>query len=156
MARWLIKANDRGAEATGSHPLNPKSEVKGWTLSRMTGLARCGVNLMRIPPGKESFIYHEHKTGEGWAFVLAGRGIAEVNGEEVEIGPGDFVGFPAPGFAHHFKNPFDEDFVYLAGGEHHDAEIADFPRAGKRLVRVGEAAAIHDLEADGFPGAKKL
>jgi uncharacterized cupin superfamily protein len=156
MSRWLIRAGERGAEASAAHPLNPSSEVKGFTLSRMAGLARCGVNLIRIPPGKESFVYHEHKTEEEWLFVLSGRGAAEVNDETVEIGPGDFLGFPAPGFAHHLKNPFAEDLVYLTGGERHDAEVADFPRLGKRLVRVGEAAALHALDGEAFPGVPKL
>jgi uncharacterized cupin superfamily protein len=156
VTRWLIRAGDRGVEASASHPMNPRSEIHGWVLGRVAGLTRCGVNLMRIPPGKESFIYHEHKTEEEWAYILSGRGLAEVNGEEAEVGPGDFLAFPAPGFSHHLRNPFEGDLVYLSGGEHRETEVADFPRQGKRLVRVGDATAIYPIDNDGFPGAKKL
>ena len=31
---------------------------------------------------------------------------------------GDFVAFPTPSVAHNFSNPFDEEVVYMMGGEH--------------------------------------
>jgi uncharacterized cupin superfamily protein len=156
MASWLLRANARGPEANYSHPMNPHSEIHGFMLSRATGLLRCGVNFVRVPPGKESFAYHEHKTEEEWLYVLAGRGVAIVNEEEVEVGAGDFLGFPAPGFAHHLKNPFAEDLVYLSGGEHVDVEVADFPHHGKRMIRIGEAMAVHDIDGSDMAGTKKL
>jgi len=47
---------------------------------------------------------------------LSGRGIAEIGDEEVEVGPGDFMGFATPSSAHHLRNRFDVDLVYLMGG----------------------------------------
>jgi uncharacterized cupin superfamily protein len=135
-----------------SHPFNPASQVAAVALSRMTGLERTGVNLMRVPPGKESFAYHTHACEEEWIYVLAGRGIAEIDGVEHEVGPGDFMGFPAPSIGHHLRNPHDAELVYLAGGEIRTVDISDFPRSGKRIVRIGEAIAVHDL-ADAAPFA---
>lgn len=134
-----------------SHPLNPKSEVHMRSLGDAVGLQRLGIHLMRVLPGKEAFVFHAHHTEEEFIYVLSGRGMAEIGEEEFEVGPGDFMGFSAPSVGHHLRNPFEEDLVYLAGGERHAAEIADFPRLGKRVVRVGMSFSIHDTEnAEGF------
>lgn len=145
----LVRAGDRAAMAEESfrHPLNPKSELHGYMLSRKVGLSRVGVSLLRVPPGKESFVYHSHETEEEFCYVLSGRGVAEVGEETFEVGPGDFLGFPAGGPAHHLRNSGAEDLVYLSGGEQRDIEIADFPRLGKRLVRMRKQALVYDLAA---------
>ncbi len=55
----LVRAPDiRQREESFSHPWNPRSEIHGTRLSRLAGLSRTGVSLARIPPGKESFVYH--------------------------------------------------------------------------------------------------
>ncbi|MEM9008207.1 MAG: cupin domain-containing protein, partial [Cyanobacteria bacterium P01_F01_bin.86] len=102
----LLKAADIAAigEFEFHHPLNPHSEVYLRSLSRSTGLNRIGVNLARIPPGKESFIYHSHSNEEEWVYILSGRGIAEIGGVEHEVGPGDFMGFGLPQQPHHLRN----------------------------------------------------
>jgi uncharacterized cupin superfamily protein len=102
------------------------------------------VNRVRVPAGKESFIYHSHYREEEWIYIISGRGVAEIDGEEFEVAAGDFMGFPTPGVAHHLRNPYDEDLVYLVGGENHEVEIADFPRLGKRMIRRGQDAEIYD------------
>jgi uncharacterized cupin superfamily protein len=147
----LIRAADReGPEESFSHPWNPNSLVRGVTLSRLTGLERTGVSLVRISPGKESFVYHTHQFEEEWIYVLSGRGVADIDGAEHEVGPGDFMGFPTPSVAHHMRNPFDVELVYLVGGEHLDHEVADFPKLGKRMIRTREDIVIYDL-ASGRP-----
>jgi uncharacterized cupin superfamily protein len=75
---------------------------------------------------------------------VSGRGVAEIDGEEYEVAAGDFMGFPAPGVAHHLRNPYDEDLVYLVGGESHEVEVADFPRLGRRMLRLGQNVEIYD------------
>ncbi|HWT13369.1 MAG TPA: cupin domain-containing protein [Allosphingosinicella sp.] len=142
----LVRAADAAAKmAIHSHPWNPRSEMKGVQLSRLAGLKRTGVSLARIAPGKESFVYHSHHREEEWIYVLAGTGTAEIDGAEYAVGAGDFMGFPAPSVPHHLRNTGAEDLVYLMGGESLDCEIADFPRLGKRMVRVGDKVEIHDL-----------
>jgi uncharacterized cupin superfamily protein len=120
-----------------SHPWNPNSEIAGAFLGRAVGLKRTGVNFVRIPPGKESFVYHSHECEEEWIYILSGAGTAEIDGETVEVGAGDFMGFPTPAIAHHLRNTGDEDLVYLMGGENLEVEIADFPHLGKRMLRRG-------------------
>jgi uncharacterized cupin superfamily protein len=111
------------------------------------GLERIGVHLIRVPPGKESCIYHAHAAEEEWIYILSGRGVAEIDDEEHEVGPGDFMGFPTPSVAHQLRNPFDEDLVYLVGGERRDMEVGEFPRLGKHAIRIGREAYLVDSAA---------
>jgi uncharacterized cupin superfamily protein len=104
------------------------------------------VNLAHIPPGKESFVYHSHEGEEEWIYILSGRAVAEIDGAEHEVGPGDFMRFPAPSVAHHLRNPFSEELVYLSGGESREVEIADYPRLGLRLIRTGKGAHVAPLD----------
>lgn len=143
--RFLVRADEVAEkEAAFSHPWNPNSQMYGTRLGARVGLSRTGVNRVRIPGGKESFIYHSHYREEEWIYILSGRGVAEIDGEEYEVGAGDFMGFPAPGVAHHLRNPFEEDLVYLVGGESYEVEIADFPHLGKRMIRRGQDVEIYD------------
>lgn len=147
----LVKAEQIAANLHSfSHPWNPNSELAGTQLGKTVGLQRTGINFIRVPSGKESFIYHSHHREEEWIYILSGHGIAEIDGAELEVGAGDFMGFPTPSVAHHLKNTGDEDLVYLAGGENLDIEIAEFPRLKKRMIRREGAIDIYDF-ADAKP-----
>lgn len=159
IAEHISAATIAGApEVPIAHPLNPASQIffraiptreGSKSLSEVAGLQRLGVHLVRIPPGKESFAYHSHHSEEEFVYVVSGRGVAEINDREVEIGPGDFLGFRTPGCAHHFRNPFSEDLVCLMGGERREIEVAEFPRLGMRLIRTrssGEAVHVKDQQ----------
>ena len=136
------------------HPLNPNSEIHMRDLGASVGLQRAILRISRVPSGKESFIYHAHHHEEEFVYILSGRGIAEIDDQEFEVGPGDFMGFPTPSVAHHLWNPFAEDLVYLmgggggggGGGERRHAEVGEFPRLRKRIIRDGDDAYIVDLE----------
>ncbi|EDX71398.1 Cupin domain protein [Coleofasciculus chthonoplastes PCC 7420] len=145
----LLKASDINSMEAFEfrHPLNPNSEIYLRFLGRAVGLKRIGVTIARVPPGKESFIYHAHQNEEEWVYILSGRGIAEIGDREYEVEPGDFMGFGLPQQPHHLRNPFDEDLVYLIGGEAGRLDIAIFPRMGKRVIRDGESAYIFDESA---------
>lgn len=150
--RFIVRAEEMEEGESGfSHPWNPNSEMYGTRLGALVGLSRVGVNRVRVPGGKESFIYHSHQREEEWIYVVSGRAVAEIDGEEHEVSAGDFMGFPTPGVAHHLRNPYDEDLVYLVGGENHEVEVADFPRLGKRMLRLGQDVEIYDVsDARGF------
>lgn len=121
------------------HPLNASSDVFLKRLAPILGLSRLALYVARVPPGKESFQYHRHELAEEFVLILQGRGIAEIGEQEVEVAPGDLFGFPAPGGpAHHLRNPFESDLVYLMGGESPAVDIAHFPRQGLNLIFKGE------------------
>ncbi len=134
-------------EESFRHPLNPASELRGTTLSRLTGLEKCGVNILRVPPGKESFVHHVHLVDEEWLYVLSGEGELRIGDERFAVGPGDFAGFPPRTHAHHLRNTGAEDLVYLSGGEAVDFGIADFPELKLRMTVVGSEAKLFPLES---------
>lgn len=148
----LLRAADIAARARAyTHPWNPNSAVSTTFLGRALGLTRTGVNLARIAPGKESFLPHAHHREEEWIYILSGRGVAEIDGVDHDVGPGDFMAFPAPSVVHHLRNASsDDDLVYLMGGENLDFEVEDFPTVGKRMLKRGEKMDIYDL-----PGPKR-
>jgi uncharacterized cupin superfamily protein len=142
----IVRAADITAHAQQfSHPWNPQSDMFGTQLARSVGLKRTGVNFIRVPSGKESYVYHSHQYEEEWIYVLSGRAIALIDDTDFEVGPGDFIGFPAPSVPHLLRNPGPEDLVYLSGGENREFEIADFPRLGKRMIRRGNQVEVYDV-----------
>ena len=126
--QFVLQASQiRQREQSFSHPWNPNSQLIGVQLSRALGLKRAAVSIARMPPGKESFVYHSHHHEEEWLYILSGRGVTEIDGEEIEVGAGDFMAFPTPSVPHHLKNPFDQDLVYLMGGKTGSLKSRIFP-----------------------------
>lgn len=145
----LTAAQIKESEEFGfGHPLNPGgSEVYLRTLSRNTGMTRAHVNLGRLPPGKQAFVYHSHLAAEEWLYILSGRGRTEIDGRTHEVGAGDFMGFATPSVAHVLWNPYQEDLVYLMGGEEMTKDLAFFPRHGKYMVVLGDKSFYVDEAA---------
>lgn len=143
--KFFIRAEEAEQQASRfSHPWNLNSEGYATRLSSEVGLSRVGISWVRLPPGRESFVYHSHYREEEWIYIISGEGVAEIDGEEYEVGAGDFMGFPAPHTAHHLRNTGEGELVYLMGGEALDSDVADFPRLGKRMVRRGDDVEIYD------------
>jgi uncharacterized cupin superfamily protein len=141
----LLRAGEVSAKSERfSHPWNPNSEIVGVQLSRMLGLKRIGVSFARLAPGKESFVPHAHHREEEWLYILAGNGAALIGEDEVHVGAGDFLAFPAPQVTHHLKNIGGEDLVYLMGGENAKMDVVDFPTLNKRTVRLGANVTVYD------------
>lgn len=124
------------AETPITHPLNADAVRHTRTLSTAAGLHNVGVHLVRIEPGHATTEYHFHHAEEEFLYVLSGRGTAEIDGRQVAVGPGDFMGFPAGGPAHVMRNDGPEDLVYLMAGERRDAHVVDYPRKNKRLLKA--------------------
>lgn len=133
--------------------LNPRSRFLDAWLAHAAGLARVGLSRGRIPPGGESFAYHAHHAEEEWLMVLSGRARARIDGQDVELGPGDFAAFPAPQAPHLMTNPYDEDCVYLYGGEPSRAsDVIRYPDLDKTYVLVrGARTAFHALGPAEYP-----
>lgn len=158
-ARVLRAAEVTASSMTFQHPWNPSSQMHGAMLGRPAGLERAGINLIRVPPGKESFPLHAHVHEEEWTYILSGRATVESGDAVHEVATGDFVAFPSPSAPHLLRNASSEDVVYLAGGEHAHLDVVDFPRDNKRSVRIGDRSAVYELSsgtAFPFPGFEKL
>lgn len=147
MKKVLLRAAEIAAgKVEGAHPWNPASGFRKSSLSRVLGMSRAIVIHMTLPPGRESFLPHTHEREEEWIYILSGSGTALIDGEEVSLGPGDFMGFPAPSVVHHLRNDSAEDLVYLMGGEALPDEASDFPTLGLRKVRIGGETRVYRME----------
>lgn len=135
----LLKASRITAlpEVVKIHALNPKAVRNTKSLSDAVGMTRLGIHLVRVEPGKETTQFHFHHQEEEFIYILAGRGIAEIGDRSVEVSAGDFIGFTAPSLPHSLSNPFEEDLVYLMGGERRSFDVCDYPKLRQRQVRMG-------------------
>jgi len=130
--------------------LNPRSAFSIFRLGLRSGLARTGVSIVWLAPGEESFAYHAHRAEEEWLYILEGKAVCRIDGKEVTLAAGDFVGFPVPGVPHLLKNPFEADCKYLVGGSRPDMDIIDYPELGKSYVIHGDEGAT-DFQELGPP-----
>ena len=151
--RHLVRAPAVQDALRIKHPKNDASELFMTRLSDRAKMVRCGVNLARVPPGREAFVPHYHLHLEEWVYVLSGSGAALVGGATLEIGAGDFLGFPCDGTVHHITNIGDEDLVYLQGGER-GPDVAVFPtlgRVGIPTLTEGHMALVDDSAIERLP-----
>ena len=136
--------------------LNPNSLFRAAALSRLAGMERAHVSLVKLPPGKDSFAYHAHMLEEEWIYVISGRAMAEIDGKQTEVGTGDFMGFATPSVAHLLRNIFDEECVYLMGGEDKPIDVVSYPDLDKRylLMQTDKGAEFYELGEPTKPLAK--
>jgi uncharacterized cupin superfamily protein len=154
-ARLIRAAEISRQRAAYRQRLNPRSRFEGTELSRPGGLERVGVSIAWLKPGEESFAFHAHMVEEEWLYLLSGRALVEMGDESVEVGPGDFVAFPAPNVPHLVRNAFDAECSYLMGGQIGlPLDLIDYPRVGKRYLlrrEPGERTSFHEIGAAEYP-----
>jgi len=154
--KHLVRTRDlRDADFTLiRHPLNPQSEIRMHRLGDRVGMQRAHLSLARVPPGRESFLPHAHGNQEEFVFILEGRGLAQLGDAEIEVGPGDYMGFPTDGTVHHLRNVGETDLVYLMGGERTEVEVSRFPSIGKvGLFQRGEVSFFDEGSAIVLPAS---
>lgn len=117
------------------HQFNDNAIRASQNLTQPTGMQRIGIHLVRIAKGRDSTTHHFHDADEEFLYILSGRGIAKIGDEEFEIGAGDFMGFPAPSPAHSMHNPYEEDLVYLMGGERWPVDIVHYPDLRRSMLK---------------------
>ncbi len=124
-------------ERAHRHQFNHNAVRLTRTLSRPGGLTGMGVHLVRLAPGRESTQFHFHDNDEEFIYVLSGAGTAFIGEQSFQVGPGDFMGFPAPSPGHALRNPdqAEEDLVYLMGGESNPADVVHYPRIRRTLIK---------------------
>lgn len=62
------------------------------------------------PKGRLSLQKHQHRY-EKWV-VVSGRGVAVVDGKDIEVGPGTVIDVPL-GAVHRIGNPYDQPLVFV-------------------------------------------
>lgn len=117
------------------HALNAAAIRLDKSLGDEVGLKNIGIHLITIAPGDKSTEFHAHRYEEEALYVLSGRGTEVIGEQKHEIGPGDFIGFPAGGAAHETINDGTEPLVCLVIGQRLAQDVVDYPKQGKRLYR---------------------
>jgi uncharacterized cupin superfamily protein len=117
------------------HALNAAAIRLDKSLGDQVGLKNIGIHLITIAPGDKSSEFHAHRYEEEALYVLSGRGTEVIGEQKHEIGPGDFIGFPAGGAAHETINDGTEPLVCLVIGQRLAQDVVDYPKQGKRLYR---------------------
>lgn len=108
-------------------------------LSDHVPLEKLGFRQYAVPPGRTAWPYHSHTANEEAIFVVEGRGILRVAGDEIEVTSGDFLGFPAdPGVPHQLINEADRDLVYLCVSTMEEPDVTTYPDSNKVGVLAGE------------------
>ena len=130
-----------------SQKLNPNSLFRAAGLSRLAGMNRAHVSLVKLPPGKDSFAYHAHMLEEEWIYIISGRAMADIDGKTTEVGPGDFMGFATPSVPHLLRNTYAEECVYLMGGEDKPIDVVSYPEIDKRylLMQTEKGTEFYEL-----------
>lgn len=95
----------------------------------------CG--LWELPPGKRSFPMHAHFVTEEALFVVSGRAKVRTPEGLTDIGPGDYVSFPAGGPAHQLVNDGSEPLVYVAMAAVSGVDVVEYPDSNKVAASVG-------------------
>ncbi len=103
----------------------------------------CG--LWELPPGKRSFPLHAHQITEEALFVVSGRGKVRTPEGLTEIGPGDYVSFPAGGPAHQLLNDGTEPLVYVGMAAVTGVDVVEYPESNKVAAALG-----------GMPGGRRF
>lgn len=139
MPTHLFRAADIDAlpEAASQHQFNDNAVRHVKTLTNLAELKRIGLHVVRLEPGRESTEHHSHDNDEEFLVVLAGRGRASIGEETFEVATGDVMAFPCGSPAHSLHNPYDEDFVYVMGGEKNASDVVHYPRQEKSMVKSG-------------------
>lgn len=114
------------------------------SLGDATGLTQLSVHRIELPPGRDSSEYHRHLYEEEFVYVLAGRGLALVDGQAHDIGPGDFFGFARNGPAHGITNTSDAPLVLLVATQWLEQDVCNYPQRRKRLYMRGEQGDLVD------------
>jgi uncharacterized cupin superfamily protein len=101
------------------------------------GGAKLTCGLWELPPGKRSFPLHLHHVTEEALFVVSGRGKVRTPEGTTDIGPGDYVSFPAGGPAHQLLNDGAEPLVYVGMAATQGVDVVEYPDSSKVAAAVG-------------------
>ena len=87
------------------------STIREIAAPRNSSLKNSSLAEATVPPGARTK-RHFHKASEEIYYVLEGRGVMWLEGEEREISPGDAIIIP-PGSQHQIYNPGPGNLVFL-------------------------------------------
>jgi uncharacterized cupin superfamily protein len=126
-------------------------------LGQAAGATAVGVSLIDVEPGCRAGPVHQHGSEEEIFFVLAGSGVAWLDGAVHEIGAGDTIVYLANG-PFHTVIAGSEGLSVLAYSENHAPPFTRLPRAGmiRHWGMAFEASPDDPLEREAAAGPLEL
>lgn len=105
--------------------------------ARKLGSTLAGLRVYRLAPGKRSTRVHRHRYQEEFFLIVSGRGTLRHGSEDVRVGPGDFIFYPAGDpVPHTFVNDGDAPLEYIATGNRVPHEVCEYPEEGTVYVEA--------------------
>jgi len=92
--------------------------------------------VVRLEPGCLSTEFHYHDNDEEFLIILQGCGVATIGDERHEVAAGDIMAFPSGSPAHELANPYEEDLLYVMGGEKNANDVVHYPRLERSLIKT--------------------
>lgn len=108
-------------------------------LGAPAGGEQLGASLYELPPGRSAWRPHYHAGNEEALYVLGGEGVVRVgsDGEERDIGSGNYVALPRGEAGFHDIRASDETLRYLMVSTMEDPDITVYPEDGKVGLYAG-------------------
>ncbi|HKL28887.1 MAG TPA: cupin domain-containing protein [Natrialbaceae archaeon] len=114
-------------------------------LGEAAGSEALGCSLYELPAGARSWPYHYHTANEEAIFVLSGTGTIRLDGDEYDLGEGDYVPLPANETGgHRVINDGEETLRYLAISTMNEPDVTVYPDSEKLGVFVGAPPGSRD------------
>ncbi|MFT8316017.1 MAG: cupin domain-containing protein [Clostridium sp.] len=105
-----------------------QSKLKTILIGDAIGCEKIYVNIDYVKPGAESVKYHSHSKQEEFFFIISGKGMLRIDGEEILIKTGDVISKPAgKDSAHQFINNSSEILKILDVGTREKDDIVTYP-----------------------------
>lgn len=105
-----------------------QTKMKTLLIGDYIGCEKIYVNIDYVKPGGESVKYHSHSTQEEVFFIMSGKGMIRIDGEEILIKKGDVISKPAgKDIAHQFINNSSEILQILDVGTREKDDIITYP-----------------------------
>lgn len=115
------------------------------------GLAKIGVNLTTLPPGKESSMRHYHSHEDELIFVVEGEVVLRTDAGEQTLSSGMCAGFAAGSKdGHQLINRSSQPARYLEISNRDEEDTAEYPDSDVDLAyRKGADGKLRFLRKDG-------
>lgn len=114
-----------------NYPAPFASLVAGRTkrkLGDFFGLTTFGINLTHLAPGAISALLHHHSKQDEFIYVLEGRPTLVLGEQELQMKPGDCIGFRAgEGVAHQLINRSEQAVTYIEVGDRSKGDAVVYP-----------------------------
>lgn len=92
------------------------------------GLTNFGVNWTQLAPGAISALLHHHAKQDEFIYILEGQPTLVLGEQELQMKPGDCVGFRAgAGVAHQLVNRSAQIVTYIEVGDRSKGDKVNYP-----------------------------